>query len=257
MRIFSVLVRDLEEDRKGLTTYSITVVAIITALALIQAIAFRFTAQPDESMYEGLYFGFLFLGGMIFTSLSFSDDLYNRIRNHQFLMLPASPLEKLLSRALISAIIYPVALTLLFTLASLALEPLLYLLFREPMNLFNPFQKNHLTGYFNYISVTSVFFLGSIYFRKVHFFKTILASLVILFTLSMISTLLIRLFFFDYFSGWELSHEFQYSFVARGSWPLGTYRAIGNIIYFILLPLFSYTVAYFRIQEVQATDALQ
>ena len=56
MRIFSVLVRDLEEDRKGLTTYSITVVAIITALALIQAIAFRFTGQPDESIYDGTLF---------------------------------------------------------------------------------------------------------------------------------------------------------------------------------------------------------
>ncbi len=257
MRLFSVLVRDLEEDRKALTTYAITILAIISALALIQAFSFRFTSQPNEGIYDGLYFGFLFLGGMIFTSLSFSDDLYNRIRNHQFLMLPASPLEKLLSRALISAVIYPVTLTLLFTLASLALEPLLYLLFREPMNLFNPFSRDYVVSYFHYISVTSVFFLGSIYFRKTHFFKTILASLVILFSLSLVGTVLARLFFFDYFSGWELSHEFQYSFVARGSWPVGSYRAVGNIIYFVLLPLFSYTVAYFRIQEVQATDALQ
>ncbi len=257
MRLLSVLIRDLEDDRKSLITYITTIVGIITAMALLGAIAYRFFHQGSDEVYSSSYYAFLFLGGAIFTSLMFSDDLYSRIKNHQFLMLPASPLEKFLSRALIIAVIYPLALTVLFSLASLILEPLMYLFFSEPITLFNPFTRAHIISYLHYVTVTSVFFLGSVYFRKIHFFKTILAVLGVLFSLGIITMFLMRLIFTSYFVGWELTQEFQSYFTIHYSYPFKTWETVGNIVYFVLFPLYFYTVAYFRMKEVQATDALQ
>ncbi len=257
MRLPYVLIRDLEDDRKSLITYIVTIVGIIAASAIIDGVLFRYFHNQTEDTYTGLFYGFLFLGGMIFTSLMFHDDLYSRIKNHQFLMLPADPFEKFFSRALITAVIYPLALTLLFTVTSLILEPLFYLIFRQPMELFNPFTRSHIISYFHYLTVSSVFFLGSIYFRKVHFFKTIISVLGILFSFSLFGMLFMRLFFASFFRGWELSQEFQLYFSSGYAFPYGTWEIVGNIIYFALLPLFCYTAAYFRLKEVEATDAIQ
>ncbi len=256
MRIFYVLRKDLEDDRKSLINYVLTIFAILTTTALIQAIILRFNPLADnEEIYSGFFYGFLFLGGAILISLLFREDLFTRVNTHQFLMLPASPEEKFFSRALIGAVLYPVALTILFMGTSLIIEPLFYLIFRDRITLFNPWSMNILTTGLNYFTLSSIFFLGSIYFRKLHFFKTIFSTLAVLLSFGIIAALLGRLIFNECFTGITINTEVNYSLSSR-DFPLKAMEWIGKIFYFIVLPLFCYTVAFLRLKEVEATDAI-
>ncbi len=256
MRLLHVMKKDFMETKHSLFIYAITIVSIVGGIVILQT---AFSQRGDYSnmdQYRSFFAGFLFLGGAIYTSLLFSDDMFNRVRAHNFLMLPASNEEKFLSRALFSAIIYPISIIVLFTLTSIVVELLLLVTLGDPMVLFNPFQKDILTSLPTYFVVSSLFFLGATYFKKTHFIKTTFTSWLIIFSFVIVVVLFARIILTPYF-------QEQSFFYIRVSF-FDTFERIPRIIdviskflYYVVLPLFFYFISYLRIKEVQATDAIQ
>lgn len=256
MRLLLVMKKDFMEMKRSLIIYALTIVSIVGGIVLLQTLFTQSSNYGEANQYYGFFNGFLFLGGAIFTSLLFSDDMFNRVRVHNFLMLPASQEEKFLSRALFSAILYPLSIIILFSITSLVVEFLLLIVVNDGVNVFNPFQKEVLLAIPSYFILSSLFFLGATYFKKTHFIKTAFTSWLILFSFAIIMIIFVRIILTPYF-------EQESFFYIRVSF-LDTYNSIpkiievvGKFIYYILLPLFFYFISYLRIKEVQATDAIQ
>lgn len=259
MRFVSVLNKEIRENRKNLLIFSITVFLVLFFQAMAGAFFGRMAGiHPTETVYRENFPGFLFLGGFIVTSIAFSQDMFSRIGQHNWLTLPASALEKFLAKGLLAAIAYPVALIVVFTLSSLMIEALALLLFGSPFAMFNPLGRNVGIMLLHYVVTQSIFLLGATYFRKAHFVKTVLAIGVIGIVLGMLGTLFVRIAFAPYMTNmfsFHISIDENMLLGRQGLMIFATWTK--NILYWIALPLFCWFTAYLRVKEVQATDAIQ
>jgi len=194
-RLGLLLRRDLES---GYQSTGIAMAAV-GGFFLIVGVLAGFNPNPG-GVYRGLYTGLLFLGGFIVTSMAFHEVRLNAQGIH-YLSLPGSTLEKFLSKLLVTAVGYGVG-TLVFCTAVAALtEGINRLAFGHAHPFFNPFALNNLRLLPAYLISQSVFLLGSIYFRKLHFVKTALSLVLLALGLMVIGTTFARLVFKEYFNG--------------------------------------------------------
>lgn len=261
MRLLSLMNREVRTSKRELLTYALTIVLILVVNATFQAFFSRYNQGILlSSAYDELFSSFLMLGGFILTSLMFSQDMFSKDGQQEWLMLPATSLEKFLSKALLSAFAYPLALIALFFATSLVGEPLLLLFFKNPIQLFNPFVSEVGTLLVSYWVWQSVFLLGATYFHKAHFIKTVLAIGVIGISLGLLGMLFSKIVFSIKFgSSYDMFNTFIYFDSSVMESPVGGFKVLnvlGKIVYYVLLPVFCWITAYFRVEEVQATDAI-
>jgi len=261
-RMLALMKREWKTGQKDYSTYGLVIVLLLFAFETMQSLVARYTGSsfPME-VYSEMFPGFLLLGGFITTSLMFSEDMFSKDAQHNWLMLPATNLEKFLSKAVVSTIAYPIALTLLFFLTSVVTEPIQLLIFGSPMGLFNPFTGNELWSLLaQYWVWNSVFLLGATYFRKSHFIKTVLAVGVIALALGALALLFTRILFAIRFgSSLPMFDSFMYfdsRYLENSLASLKVFTGISKVLYYAALPVFCLVTAYFRVEEVQATDAV-
>jgi len=176
------------ENKKA---YALLFLACGASLTLLMGVNLSFD-NPNifaEWAQVTYYFFGLILWGCLSASLLFSD-LGSKSKGINYLLLPASSLEKLVCTVLFGVVIYFIGYTLIFyavdfTMVSLANEkfktawPVINVF---TINLYKStfFEDRH-TSYFFYIhfGLQSFFLLGSIYFPKYAFFKTAIALVLI------------------------------------------------------------------------------
>lgn len=162
---------DLVINAATILTFGITAFAVLFLYGLISANEMR-TDSFRVITFAWIFWVF-FGGGLWLTSKAFVD-LHNEDRQQNFLLLPASNLEKFLGRLLLTTVGYVIGVGLIFYLASLLVAACTWLIYGEPAVIFN---LPHLTVWHNmldYILLQSLFFLGAIYFKSSNFSKTIL-----------------------------------------------------------------------------------
>lgn len=259
MRFVAVLNKEIRESRRSLMIYSATIFLVLFFQAMAGAFFGRVSGiDTFGSVYRENFPGFLFLGGFILTSIAFSQDMFSRIGQHNWLTLPASALEKFMAKGLLAAVAYPVALLVVFTLSSVVIESLALMLFGSPFTMYNPFDRAVGIMVLHYIVTQSVFLLGATFFRKAHFVKTVLALGVIGIVLGMLGTIFFRVAFAPY-----ITNMFDFNISIDENILLGRHGIVTvatwakNILYWVALPLFCWFTAYLRVKEVQATDAIQ
>jgi hypothetical protein len=120
----------------------------------------------------------LFISGFIFTSISFRDLDRDESRI-SFLTLPASVLEKFMSKLLITSIGYVIVSLALFFIFSVAAFLISHLIFGYSHPVFNPLSKDIGHCIILYMIMQSAFLSGAVYFRGNAFFKTIVSAFVI------------------------------------------------------------------------------
>ena len=257
MRLLLLFRKELHESRKSLLVYLLTIFLVLLVQEMIGEISAQMSGfQYVTSGYGNLFPGFLLLGGFIVTGLLFAQDMFSRIGQHNWLMLPATALEKFLAKALASAFFYPIALTGVFIISSLVIEGLTALLFGSPFDIFNPFDASTGLMLLHYLVIQSVFLLGATLFRKVHFVKTVLSAASIAVILSIIGGVFMRIVFAPYFTGmFVLDISFTGDMpdapvLFRGLW------IYMQILYWAVLPVFCWITSYIRVKEVQSTDAV-
>ncbi len=262
MKRFSLLInREIQTSKRDLTIYALTLFLILFASETIRSFVSQYSMRGfSPAAYDSLFPNFLFIGGLIITSLAFADDMFSKNGQQEWLMLPATSLEKFLAKGVLTAFAYPVALIVVFFLASVVIEPLQLLFFGNPLSLFNPFTRDVASQFALYWVWQSIFLLGATYFHKGHFFKTILALGVIGFVFAALGLLFVKIIFSIKYGSSLRTFDVVFSFDSLLFQPsygaIGAFRAFGKIVYFVALPLFCWVTAYFRVEEVQATDAV-
>jgi hypothetical protein len=212
------------------------------------------------------YFVGLFLTGCLFASMQF-NDLGDGPKGISFLLLPASLFEKLLTALLFSVVLYFICYTAVYYVVDFIMVKVSNSIMlaryeetgsgnyvpQEIINVFiSPFSPVNLFFYvlIIYFSIQSIFLLGSVYFAKYSYIKTLIWGLIVF---------LVLVF-------WE--HKIVESFMPHGSFfqPFTKYRVTENgkdlmirlpewsssILLFLMmytLPPILWIVTYFRLKE--------
>ncbi|MCF7940660.1 MAG: hypothetical protein K9M84_03545 [Spirochaetia bacterium] len=255
-----LLQRQFYEDRKGLMIYAGVIFGVLLLPAMIAGYTNNLPNTLSDTAYAEDFGSFLLLGGFIITSLLFSENMHSKVKQHSWLMLPVHTHEKLISPIIWSGILYPIALMLYFSIVTFIIEGLSVLLFGRSAQMFNMFDLANWEMVLNYFILQSVFLLGAAYFKSAHFIKTVLALIVGTIILSLISLLVFRIVYAPYFHEMMRGPGYftgQYLTINTLQSPLFTAVEVGaKILYWFVLAPFCWVVTYFRIREVQATDAV-
>jgi len=238
-------------------------------------IAIDVYAPMEAFMQFAAYMIGLYLVGCLFASMLFAD-LGTKKEALPWLSLPASHLEKLLCAILYGVILFFIAYTLIFYIVDILMVQWSNMLIERhprnwpgtnmpimPVKVYNPFtangapmpeKDNHLFSIL-YFSIQAIFLLGSIYFTRYSFIKTVIV--VLLFVLGF--TVLERGIIYPMLpNGWN-NNFLSWS---RPSYyagpPVNELRLPGEWELFLTrlglfgMPLFFWFVTYIRLKEKEA-----
>ncbi|MBS1603830.1 MAG: hypothetical protein JST42_14280 [Bacteroidetes bacterium] len=222
----------------------------------------------DTFMQFAAYFAGLYLVGCFYASWLFAD-LSSTQGGIGFLSLPASHLEKLLCALFFGVILFFIGYTLVFYLVDI---PILHLsnsiLVKYPRNyqnttlpiqpapLYNVFSnqafipetRTFLAGFF---SAQALFFLGSVYFTRWTFIRSVIVGLLCLLTFVVIDAKLINFFlpsgWHDVFFLWVYNDADQHP-VRYVRLPHTTGKIL-NIFIAVCAPLFLWIITWQRLKE--------
>lgn len=267
-RLGRFLLKDLVEGYRPLVIAAGAVTGVLLLNYLLGPLSGGGLQRESELLASGAanptihiaYFGMtLFIAGFIITSRAFVE-VHIKNRNHDWLMLPASSLEKCLSRLLLTTIGVGIGMIVYFWLFSLLAAGLSTLLYGRAYPLFNPADREVGLLLANYLVLQSIFFAGAIYFRRAHFIKTVLAISAFVVALVLLTAVAMRAIvpreLLDLTAPNPLEN-LDFSAIA----PFLQHAArvvslIAKIFYWaVLAPLF-WVFAYFRLTEVEVKNGV-
>jgi hypothetical protein len=242
-RLYWVLRNDVMRSYRSVLVISGT--AALVALVVSLGIGYFGQVGRTELFYRIFFLAALFTWGTIGTSSSFSD-LHGRASNMAFLLLPASALEKTVSRLLlytVGLIAYLLALT---TALSWVLEGINTLWLGERREFFSPVDRVAWLLLPHFIVTQALFFLGAAWFRKVQFVKTVAAVIGIVIGLSAIAALL----------GWLVMPTACLTDDCYDFTSFEWVTEAAPVAYFYLLAPFCWFVAWLRVTETQVSHGI-
>ncbi len=189
---FTLLVKRNWADNKK--RYVLSIIAFIGLLFLW----FMFIQMVDKRrVYNDVfqrqtYFFCLFFGGAIYAS-QFFRDLGSKPKGINYLMAPASILEKFLNGLLYSIVLLFIVLTLVFYFVDVTM---IYIFNKINVSMGYASSRSNVANVFivkehnknivlylllAFVSIQSFFLLGSVYFKRYSFIKTIIALFILFF----------------------------------------------------------------------------
>ncbi len=258
--ILLLLKKQVYEDKKGLIIYASVVFGLILIPNLVMGFFGKLPSSQDDMGYLGLFGNLLFAGGFIMVSITYAQEMYSKVKQHAWLMLPVHAHEKLIAKVIYHAIIYPLVLLIFIFASSVIIEGLNAVLFSSSTPFLDMTDLAVWKMILNYLILQSVFLLGATYFKSANFVKTVLSVMVVSIVLSIILALIARVVYAPYaqvmFHGGISIDETTFIMNTNAMNLLETYEVIGKTIYWALLAPFCLVVSYFRIREVEAKDAV-
>ena len=219
--------------------------AALVAVVVSLAIAYFGEVGRTELFYRIFFLAALFAWGTIATSSSFSD-MHGRASNMAFLLLPASALEKTVSRLLIYTVGLIAYLLVLTTALSWVLEGINTLWLGQRREFFSPFDRVAWLLLPHFIVAQALFFLGAAWFRKVQFVKTVGTAIAIVLGFSAIVGVL----------GWMVGPTACMN-ASCEDFVLFEWLTDGApVVYFYLLSPFCWFVAWLRVREAQVSHGI-
>lgn len=220
---------DLVMNSSKIFTYSFTLFVVLFLYGLVGSTAFY-----RDNFHLGVFVFVLLFGGLWLTSNSFVD-LHDQERKQNFLLLPASNLEKLLGRLLLTTIGYIVGVVSIFYIVSLLVAGFNWLVIGKASVIFKPMCKDIMSYFAVYIFFQSMYFFGAIYFKSSNFSKTFLCLCGLVCGFFLVASIIFWIFLRSDFSyGWEI---------------IGLYNTAVRVILTIMIPPCAWLVAYLRLCE--------
>jgi hypothetical protein len=182
--------------------YGLSLLALI-GLLIIRFLLFLLIGIDDDKsgdVQKTTYFLSLFVVGTLYASQYFSD-LGSRAKASNFLLVPASAFEKVLCALMYTVVLFMVVLTAAYYLIDIMMVAVLkQIVTTEEAGVENVFQvgffifRNNLVinGMLFFLAIQSAFLLGSVYFKKYSFLKTIIIGFVAYFFLFGITYMLCK-----------------------------------------------------------------
>lgn len=247
--------------------YGLSIVAILGIL--IAWFVLAILVDSEDAMVKEIqhvtFFMFLFTIGAFYSSQYFRE-LGSREKGSNFLLLPASTFEKVLCSLLYSVFLFFAVFTLLFYIADTLMVGVANMLPEEgrprKIEVANVFRVNLFSGNsaftFNlllfYFSIQAAFLLGSVYFHKYRFVKTIITGFAFgFFIFCLLYFLYVQLLpRGEYFEGGLTNYRVYVDGV--NDYLVSLPKWIGEIMKYMVMyaiaPFF-WLVTYFRLKEKQ------
>jgi hypothetical protein len=219
--------------------------AALVALGVSLLGAYDGDVGEGVTFYRAFFIATLFAWGTIATSVCF-NDLHGRATNTALLLLPASALEKTLSRVLLYTVGMVAYLLLLTMVLSWVLEGINTVWIGQHRALFSPLDGVAWLLVPHFLVAQALFFLGAAWFRKVQFVKTVASVIGISIGLCVVAVSL------AYMVGPQRclnANCLEYPF-------LDWLTAAAPVAYFYLLPPFCWFVAWLRVTETQVSHGI-
>ncbi len=218
---FGLYIRKHLVDNYRIYGMSIIVLTVLLLIMLLLNLSDNFRVYPAMTRLIPLYFIGMFMTGLIFTSLSFSE-LANKPQGTDYLLFPASQLEKYLSTLLVTTIGFQLIYHFAFYLAYLGIDAILLMHNGQHMknDLSEAFNHGPLV-YFYYLwfFAQAVMLLGAIYFQKYSFIKTVFLFVAFILSLYFLNTIFSYIFFGKRMVSWNGQFPFVGINVMLGEHP--------------------------------------
>lgn len=264
-RMGNFLLKDLVEGYRPLLIAAGAVAGVLLLNYVINALSSQGATEmvrigSTNSVTQMTYFGLtLFLGGFIISSRAFSE-LHVKNRNHDWLMIPASPIEKYLSRLALTTVGVGIGTVVFFFVFSILGAALTALLFGRPQPVFSPFDGRVWMLVLHYFVLQSIFFAAAVYFKKAQFIKTVLVVTAFAVGLMLLAAGALRLVFwkeFPYLASENAFANFDFSVIApRLQAAARTASVVATVFYWAVLAPVLWAFAYFRLCEAEARNGV-
>jgi hypothetical protein len=231
--------------------------AVVWGILLINLLI-TMGAPNSIKIYGPSYSLFVFISGLIIMEKAFKE-LHDENKGAAWLTLPASLLEKYLSRLVFTIVVSTVGIMILFFLFSLISEGLIYLIFGtlNTPKLFNPFSSDILLKTLRSWILLSPFQLGIIYFKRHQFSKTFVSILVYHLFLLLISVVILKIFISDVHGVLSVNYPpemipnlFIENNALAQMWSIAKWSA--NVAFWYLLAPLCWVTGYIRLKETEA-----
>ncbi len=257
LRIWYLFKRDFTRQWKD---YLITIGGFC-AFFLVSLIINAKTGTIESSVHYAFVGILLFILGFIFTSMAFKDA-HKKLLNHDWLMLPASTLEKFSEKLVLYAVVTPVVSIAVYTVFTFIARLVIQVFLHEYFPGFNPFNPVIWQMAGHYAIMQSVFLLGASWFRNNNFIKTVIALAVFSIILSLISAFIGWVVFNDYF--WTIVRaDFNINMDLSEGINIGKLENFGEgmiillkVVYFGLLAPVCWVGAWLKLREVEVRDGV-
>jgi hypothetical protein len=259
-RFGHIVLRELAGSYRGLLIAMAAIGGVLIVISALMTMGHATGAGPGgvPPFLLGYFRNMLFLGGFILTSMAFRE-----VRQGGggifYLTLPGSLFEKLLAKLLLTSLGYALGCAIFFTAATAVSQLLNMVLFGSGNGVFNPFDPVVLRMGALYLVTQSVFLLGSIWFRKLAFLKTVLWILIISFGAVVVFGIAARILLaHPLWAGGSLRLDFgsqgfsgMFGRGSGGPANLGIVRAAGQILVYGVLAPVCWLAAYFKLGETE------
>ena len=190
--------------------------------------------------------------GCILSSFAFSE-IHDPRTGAYALTSPGSILEKYVSRILLTSIGWAIAVSLVYMITTALAAGASELLFGHSHGVFLLNEAWMWEGIASYVVSQGVFVVGSIYFKKAAFLKTVLAGTLIAIIFGIFFVIAWRVVYWGAFSR-LIPTETEFNAVMNVDTP-GVHRLaeiaerIGDIAKWTAVPIFTWVVGYMRLRE--------
>ncbi|OQY34618.1 MAG: hypothetical protein B6241_04125 [Spirochaetaceae bacterium 4572_59] len=250
-RLLRLCRKDYYTTRRQIILAAATIGAFIFLIGLIGG-----KDRPvSPSSYNSYFTIILYLGGIITTAAIFKDR-HDRDSIHNWLMLPASTLEKYLVRFLFSTVGLILITLITVWLSSFITSLALFLLYGHSFSLFNFTDKRDIWLIIQgYLALHPFFFLGAAWFRKNQIIKTLLTLFIIQIILSFIGGGLGYMFLIRFAMENEFymtDQTFFNDIMISGK----NIALMARILFQLIIPVCCWTTAYFKLKKAEVKDGI-
>jgi hypothetical protein len=225
--------------------------ALLGTTVAIYLIAFRNARPTSDPVHEVLFGCCLIITGLLFTGAAFRD-MHHPLQRYQYLMLPVSNLERLLSRYLLTGPLFVLCATSAFMAFDFIGNQLTHIWINERQLRFSPFAGETLAVIWGYLMAHLAVFTGAICFRSHALLKTLLFLLVAVFGLALFEELALRIFHPDSYSWTQFSPVHPVP-VELMPWFTASWM---NYVACIAIAAWVLYVAYFCLRDHEAADGV-
>jgi len=251
-RIGLLMRHDLAAQKKSLITGMLVIAGITFGVFLVTSAS----GGPREVL-TNMFANILLIGGYVTASMAFSELQEQKTGIH-YMMLPGSTLEKFVAKLLLTSIGWTVAVVVVFALATVLGAAVSSIFFATNPGIVLPTTRDVWITIATYLVTHSVFLFGSVYFRKAAFIKTAAGTMGTAFALALIWVLVFRFVFAAAFAhpwpgtapGVRITIE-DVELTSQGIAFLGTLRTIGDLAYWVAMPVFFWIVGVLRLRETE------
>jgi hypothetical protein len=234
--------RDVYQQRKSTLIF----LGVLTVALFVFGVFTRFESGDFTRLYA-IWYGILFYIFGFFHTAGAYREFSAPATLQDYLLLPASHLEKWLSRWVRSLPMFVFTFTVAFFLAVLFFQAVALLAFKEHVPFFNPFRAEVFSVWKWFVITHAIALIGAIQFNKYPAFKLILALFLIYLTSSIILGIVQFLIYkgggvdMDESTIWNLTQWYQeHEKAITWSWH--------GALFLLLVPLLYY-ISYLKLTE--------